>query len=193
MQYLYLYTGAPETAAAFRGRRDFVPAKDLPGRAAEYYSDAATESSYEILNRQLRAGERTSSERGRKVVRDMRAAMRETTEDLEVWRGRGSRNDYAVGDEFSDRAFSSWSTSYKTAANFAGGWAGKAEGTLYRVRLPKGSRAVVENEAEQEVLLRPGSKYRVAEIIDNADKGASNLYRGPSRVYVLEIVKDGAD
>ena len=184
---------APETADVFRARRDFVPAQDLPGRAADYYSDAATESSYEIINRQLRAGERVSSERGRKVVRDMRAAMRETTEDLEVWRGRGSRKDYAVGDEFSDRAFSSWSTSYSTAANFAGGWAGKAEGTLYRVRLPKGSRAVVENEAEQEVLLRPGSKYRVAEIIDNADKGASNLYRGPSRVYVLEIVKDGAD
>lgn len=170
-----------------------MPKKKLPGRAAEYYLDLETEHSYEVINRQLRAGERISSERGRQVARDMRAAMRETTEDLEVWRGRPEKIDYAVGDEFSDRAFSSWSTGYGTAVNFAGGWAGKAEGTLYRVRIPKGSRAVVENEAEQEVLLRPGSKYRVAEIIDNADKGASKLYRGPSRVYVLEIVKDGAD
>ena len=69
-----------------------------------------------------------------------------------------------------------------------------AEGTLYRLRLPKGSRAVVENEVEQEVLLKPGTKYRVAEIIDNADKGADRLYNGPSRVYILEVVEgtDGA-
>ncbi len=94
-------------------------------------------------------------------------------------------------EKFQDKAFSSWSTSYKTAQNFAGGWAGKAEGTLYRMRLPKGSRAGVENEVEQEVLLKPGTKYRVVEIVDNADKGANRLYLGPSRVYILEVVKDG--
>ena len=124
----------------------------------------------------------------------MVSAMGRTTEDVEVWRGRRSRKDYVVGDEIEDKAFSSWSTSYKTAQNFAGGWAGKAEGTLYRLRLPKGARAVVENEVEQEVLLGPGTKYRVAEIVDNADKGADKLYRGPSRVYILEVVEgtDGA-
>ena len=121
----------------------------------------------------------------------MKSAMRETTEDIEVWRGRRSRKDYVVGDEFTDRAFSSWSSSYKTAQKFAGGVTSQAQGTLYRLRLPKGSRAVVENEVEQEVLLRPGTKYRVAEIVDNADKGADRLYRGPSRVYILEVVKDG--
>ncbi len=67
----------------------------------------------------------------------------------------------------------------------------KADGTLYRLRLPKGNRAVVENELEQEVLLAPDTKYRVAEIVDNADKGADRLYKGPSRVYILELVKDG--
>ena len=64
--------------------------------------------------------------------------------------------------------------------------------TLYRLRLPKGSRAVVEDEVEQEVLLRPGSKLRVAEISDTAEKGADKLCRGSSRVSTLEVIKDGA-
>lgn len=68
---------------------------------------------------------------------------------------------------------------------------GEAGGTLYRLRLPKGNRAVVENEVEQEVLLRPGTKFRGAEIVENADKGANPLYRGPSRVYILEVVEGG--
>ena len=126
----------------------------------------------------------------------MVSAMQEITEDIEVWRGRDTRIDYAVGDEIDEQAFSSWSASWRTAQSFAGGWVGhvgKASGTLYRLRLPKGSRTVAENEVEQEVLLRPGAKYHVAEIIDNAEKGAGDLYRGPSRVYDLELIKDGAD
>ena len=54
-----------------------------------------------------------------------------------------------VVDVIEEEAFSSWSTRYRTASNFAGGWAGKAEGTLCRLRFPKGSRAVVENEVER--------------------------------------------
>ena len=79
---------------------------------------------------------------------------------------------------------------YRTAKDLPG----KASGTPYRLRLPKGSRAVVENEVEQEVLLKPGTKYRVAEIVDNADKGADRLYKGPSRVYIFDVVEgtDGA-
>ena len=115
-------------------------------------------------------------------------AMRETTEDIEIWRGR--KIDYAVGETIEEKAFGSWSTSYRTAANFAGGVTRQAEGTLYRLRLPKGNRAVVENELEQEVLLAPDTRYRVAEIVDNADKGADRIYRGSSRVYILEVVKD---
>ena len=179
-----------ETAAEFRKRPDYRTAKQLPGKAAAYYG----EDDYADINQRLREGRALETSRARGIVDDMVSAMRETTEDVEVWRGRGSRKDYLVGDEIEDKAFSSWSTSYKTAQNFAGGWAGKAEGTLYRLRLPKGARAVVENEVEQEVLLGPGTKYRVAEIVDNADKGANKLYRGPSRVYVLEVVEgtDGA-
>ena len=123
-------------------------------------------------------------------------AMRETTEDFEIWRGRGRKIDYAVGETIEEKAFSSWSTSYRTAQNFAidtkieGKRAETTHGTLYRLRLPKSSRAVVENEVEQEVLLKPGTKYRVAEIVDNADKGTDRLYKGPSRVYIIEVVKD---
>ena len=131
------------------------------------------------------------SRRGRKVVADMARAMQETTEDIEIWRGRGSAKSYEIGDEIVDRAFSSWSTSYRTASNFAGGHVGKAGGTIYRLRLPKGNRAVVENEVEREVPLRLGTKFRGAEIVENADEGANPLYRGPSRVYILEVVEGG--
>ena len=120
--------------------------------------------------------------------------MRETTEDIEIWRGRGSRRgrvDHVVGDTIEDKAFSSWSSSWRTAQRFAGAHTtpGEASGTLYRLRLPKGSRAIVENEVEQEVLLKPGTKFRVAEIVENAHKGADGLYLGPSRVYILEVVE----
>ena len=123
----------------------------------------------------------------RRIADDVKAAMRETTEEIEVWRGLNVPIGKQVGEEIEDKAFSSWSESWRTAARFTDG----GEGTLFRVRLPAGTRAVVENEIEQEVLLRPGSKFRVAEIIDRARDGAESDYRGPNRVYVLELVRDG--
>ena len=48
-----------------------------------------------------------------------------------------------------------------------------------------------DDEIEQEVLLRPGSKFRAAEIIDRAREGAESDYRGSDRVYVLGLVGDG--
>ncbi len=59
-------------------------------------------------------------------------------------RQRGAVGIEDVADVIEEKAFSSWSTRYRTASNFAGGWAGEAEGTLYRLRLPKGNRAVKE-------------------------------------------------
>ena len=57
-------------------------------------------------------------------------------------RQRGAVGIEDVSDVIEEKA--SWSTRYRTASNFAGGWAGEAEGTLYRLRLPKGNRAVKE-------------------------------------------------
>ena len=187
-----VHTDRPaETAAAFRKRPDYRPEDDLPGEAAQYYG----ESRFRGINRAFRAGKSLATTQ-RRITDDMVSAMQETTEDIEVWRGRDTRIDYAVGDKIDEQAFSSWSASWRTAQSFAGGWVGhvgKESGTLYRLRLPKGSRAVVENEVEQEVLLRSGAKYRAAEIIDNAEKGADDLYRGPSRVYLLELTKERTD
>ncbi len=48
---------------------------------------------------------------------------------------------------------------------------------------------MIENDIEQEVVFRPGQKFRVVEIVDDANVGAHAGYEGPSRVVVLESVE----
>lgn len=69
---------------------------------------------------------------------------------------------------------------------------GRGGGTMFRLRLPTGSRAIVENPIEKEVTVAAGQRYRVAEIVEGVAEGAHSMYSGPARIVVLEAIGGGA-
>jgi 2'-5' RNA ligase len=85
-----------------------------------------------------------------------------TTEEMRTYRGvRGIRLDLAEGDEFHDRGFVSTTRDENFAKGWISGW-----GTIVRIKVPKGSQvldvtALGGPGSEREVILPPGSKFRV--------------------------------
>ena len=173
------------TSREFRERAPgYVAPEALPGRAADYFGE-----DYGDINDAMHAGRRPPTERLRAVVDDMKSAMTPFAEDVTVWRGRQSVKTHRRGDILTDDAFASTSTSWRTAARFAD-YTGEGGGTLYRLRAPRGTPAVVENDMEQEITFRPGQKWRVVDVVDGARDGANAGYAGPDRVYILEAIDD---
>ena len=117
------------------------------------------------------------------------AARIARAEDVTVWRGRQSVRTHRRGDEIVDRAFTSTSASWRTAARFAD-YTGGGGGAVYRIRAPRGTRAVVENEGEQEIVFAPLQKFRVVDVIDGARDGANVGYTGPDRIHIMEAIDD---
>ncbi len=169
----------PMNAKKFTERRDYRDRRDLPGHAEYYYGD-----DYRAINAAMREG-RSLEPRLDKIRRDMQAAMQDATEDLEVWRGSGRTHNYKIGEIIEDKAFRSWSTSWGVAESFAR--QGRGDGTIVKVRLPKGTSTVVENKMEREVTTTPGLRYRVVERVDVRDRAHEN-YAGPKQVFVVELV-----
>ena len=173
------------TAAEHRAHAPgYVAPEALPGRAADYFGE-----DYGEINDAMRAGLRPPTERLRAVADDMKSAMTPLAEDVTVWRGRQSVKTHNRGDILTDDAFASTSTSWRTAVAFADA-SGEGGGTLYRLHAPKGIRAVVENDMEQEITFAPNQKWRVIDVIDGARAGANARYAGPDRVYIVEAVND---
>ena len=108
---------------------------------------------------------------------------------MTVWRGRTSVQTHKRGDEIVDSAFTATSASWRTAAHFAD-YTGGGGGTVYRIRAPKGTPAVVENDGEQEIVFRPLQKFRVVDFIDGTRDGANAGYAEPDRIYIMEAIDD---
>ena len=173
------------TAREFRARAPgYVAPEALPGRAAAYFGE-----DYGEINDAMRAGRRPPTERLRAIADDMKSAMTPLAGDVTVWRGRRSVKDHERGVDLTISAFASTSASWRTAVAFADA-SGEGGGTLYLMRAPKGTRAVVENDMEQEIVFAPLQKFRVVEIVDGARDGANAGYAGPDRVYIVEAVND---
>ena len=163
------------TSKEFRERAPgYVRYEDLPGEAVGYFAD-----DYAAVNTAMRAGRQPDTARLRAVVDDLKSAMTPLAEDVTVWRGRTSVQDHKIGKEIVDSTFTSTSASWRTAARFAD-YTGKGGGTLYRIRAPRGTPAVVENDGEQEIVFRPLQKFRVVDVVDGARDGANAGYAGPA-------------
>ena len=169
----------PMSADKFSKLHDYRDRADLPGHASYYYGD-----DYRAINAAMREG-RSLEPRLDKIRRDMQAAMRQSTEDVEVWRGSARTHNYAIGQVIEDKAFRSWSTNWGVAESFAS--QGRGDGTIIKVRLPKGTSTVVENRMEKEVTTTPGLRYRVVERVDVRDRAPEN-YAGPEQVFVVELI-----
>lgn len=86
------------------------------------------------------------------------------SEELTLYRGVRTRGAAAfknaqVGDEITDRAFSSWSGRRESAVYFS-----EQGDTVLRMRLPAGTKGLYIGATEQEILLRRNMKYRIVDV-----------------------------
>ena len=68
------------------------------------------------------------------------------------------------GQEFIWDSPTSTSANSISSLNFSGGDKDGNESIFYQINVPKGTNAIVTNEREAEVLLQPGTKFRVSNI-----------------------------
>ena len=166
---------------------------------------------YQDLLPAMRKGKLTTSQR--KIVKDIVKDMKETQQDYVVFRGS---TDYTtiksgkldIGDVFEDKAFTSTTANPKVALQYAsdidGGIGGELafhrNSAIFEIRIPKGSRAAMTGREEAQVILPPGTKYRVVDVRKNlkfteefTDEALGQrlaMDHSMRRTYVLEVVDD---
>lgn len=148
-----------------------------------------TRNGFRRMNSYLRDGPEGMSESDLELVRPRVSALTDlieiqdpTTSTTTLYRGMGGQNlQLNEGDEFHDRAFVSTSKQSEVAEEFA-----EEDGTIFTIRVPAGAQildvnAAGDDDEEGEVLLPPGSKFRVSRVVDTG--GPST----PAR-YEVEVI-----
>lgn len=110
-----------------------------------------------------------------KILNDLIQIQEPLDEPRTVYRGGSKLPPMEVGDEFTDRGFSSTSEDESTADVFAMAPIMRGEpekGDVLEITIPAGARAlevysVYPHGAEDEVILPPGTTYRVTGVTDN--------------------------
>ena len=159
-----------------------------------------------------------------KKIKDIKRDMRPLNDDLVVFRGlkettlsKKAREKFMkmnVGDEFVEDAFTSTSRSYGTVTeSFTSSLPVqrledvREAGIVFEIQAKKGTRAIISNYSEAEVILDAGTRFRVIEILEKPllkgevkkvwDKDLKKFvfksdYRQFRRVIRLEVVDDAA-
>jgi len=131
------------------------------------------------MGQQMRSGKLDPEMRAR--VKDIDSVMSEShlPRPIEVYRGIGSHFDrFKAGSKFTDKSFVSTTTDPHWARGFGG--------TVMRIRVPAGTRAVrmanrSSDPPESEILLHRGLRFRV---IGEAPAGTAEAFRA---VRVLDV------
>lgn len=100
---------------------------------------------------------------------------------------RAIESQFAVGTEFTEKGFTSTSTSVTTANKFSvkGMMASKRRfPTRVIIKAPKGTRVLAGQPMEQEVVLAPNTKYRV---VDAQMKNVSTKGEGRIEMFVMTV------
>lgn len=141
-------------------------------RDHEQALDSYTGNGYKAVNECLRKecpGSEAAVAQTRErisTLTDLISVQEQTTRETRVYRGvRGVRLDLAEGDEFHDKGFVSTTRDEDFAKNWIGGW-----GTIVRITAPSGTQmldveSVGIDGSEGEVILPPGSKFRVTRAV----------------------------
>ncbi len=161
--------GEPEPVGddAWEAMEDIALATNLT--AAENAAfDHYTGGGYVQMNAVLRKGE--DREGAQAKVESMIRAMYEKYPPLpamEVHRGASMRYEFVPGESFIDNGFTSTSTD--PAIAFSGRY-------KFVINVPEGTIGAPGNDQEQEVILAPGTKYRIDSVEDlDGDYGAAVL------------------
>lgn len=129
-------------------------------------------SGYRRMNQLLRSGPEGMTDADLEIIRprvaaltDLIAVQEPTTTQTTLYRGVEDALAMGVGDEFHDRGFVSTSTRESVSQGFTGDG-----GAMFRIVVPPGSQilpieSVGEDDDEGEVILPPGTKFRVTRVI----------------------------
>lgn len=110
---------------------------------------------YKRINTALREGRETSS------IKKLRKLFTPTTQEYRVYRGirtSGFADAAALdaGDTFVTSGLTSTARSPATSLSFAG-----TDGVLFQIRVPQGTRAIITNSGETEMILDHSTKIRI--------------------------------
>ena len=155
---------------------DFRPRSALAPETQEYLKTDGP--FYQDVNAGLRSG--NPSQAVRAATARINRDMRPLTRNYHLYRGDSRTPDYPVGHVFGEPGFSSTSIDPSVAHRYSQGK------TLYQFVGPKGTRAIVENEVEAEVMLPRKRKFRVVERYRNVDVGDRKV----DNYYVVELLED---
>jgi hypothetical protein len=147
--------------------------------------DHYTKQGFETVNTGLRRGDDLSGSVGR-TVKDMDEAFDRfgvtLTERSVLHRGMSGppleESGFVVGAEITDKGFMSASSEEGMAKFFGGLQRGRGRRTEYRMRVsvPGGTRVLVGNPLEDELILPRGSRFVVRGVSENRDKGGRSFF-----------------
>ena len=168
--------------------RDYVDEYDLDEGTQYYFAEG-----YESLNetmRDLATGRSKALHPADKAVIDgLKRDYRKLESGETVFRGIPETISSEVGDEIPLLTPTSTSISGQVATWFGGGSNGRV-GTMWEIRAPKGSKAIVSNATELEYNLQMGQKLRIIGRFDDAK--IDNPWGGDpitiGRYYVAELI-----
>jgi hypothetical protein len=167
----------PNGEFASTGAPNWDKIKNPAARARAQEALRRWQSDHEQINAELREGEGDDWRTGphAETITDLTNAVRGAgptlKDDLVTWRGVGGMGVDAfpgVGGEFTDKGFTSLSTSKRVAAGFTTGLEGVERGdkALLKVTVEKGSHVVqtpggAHGRVEKELLLNRGTRFKV--------------------------------
>jgi hypothetical protein len=179
--------GVKEEAAkleVFRHRKDLT---------AKQIDDVKTyiSNEYRRINKSLRKGSVP------REARAINAAIGKSSLKKErvLYRGVGGKNParyghFQVGAEFEGLGYQSWTVNRGTSASFALGEGAKRGGspTVFRLRAPKGTKALWIDDMEYEFLMEHKTKYRIVDVEINVPVSRTGPDPVRMRVVTLEII-----
>ena len=160
--------------------------RNLPGYIAESADPSLysyTGKGYEELNAAMRIGARLS-DGNKEILNGLNKLMTPLPDDQLLFRGITGRVEFQKGSSYPINTPMSTTRSPVNAAGFS------RNGTMLELHAPKGSRAIITNEIEQEIILQPGQSFRVIDVVDrqiSVPLGTSDLIE--VRRYVVGVIE----
>lgn len=164
----------------------YRPAEDLSSATQSYIGQ-----DYKKINKALRDHD-FSDKLVRKQINDIGKDALPLADDMVAYRGTRTYGfDFSgnINGNYIEDGFMSTATDWTNAMDFKR----KNDSTLFQIRVRKGTRAIVTNTREAEVILMEGQKFRIVDVIEDVkwgdlDDGQYNEFLEVDRVVVLETI-----
>lgn len=180
--------------AATVTRQDLIAAQELASsdhssldgyidRSSSAALDSYVGSGYKGINAALRSGDEISNFMQSKID-DINALMSPVEQDFIVYRGIDpkylSKSEFKAGEVLTSSGFTSTSRSPYTSLYFS-----ENGGIMFQMRMKKGTKALITNPYEAELILPHGTQFRVIREVKIADK---STLAGVKHFYEVELI-----